>query len=314
MRVVKKYGRADLATVYIGETMNGRLEFCESLQPPFAKNDKWVIIVSTLYGCPVECEMCDAGGSYGGALSTEEILAQIDYLISIYYPNRVVPVKKFKIQFARMGEPAFNMNVIDVLEKLPLFYDAPGMLPALSTVAPHGTDKFFERLLEVKNKFYIGKFQLQFSIHSTDETERDRIIPVKKWSLEKIARYGERFLTKKDRKITLNFVCAENYKIDAEVIEKYFSPEIFFIKMTPLNPTVKASENSLKSAYISEPEVAAVLRNAGFEVLFSVGEMEENMIGSNCGQYLKKWEESQNALPKTFSVGTDQNNIVKTSR
>ena len=53
-----------------------------------------------------------------------------------------------------MGDPAFNSNVLDVLEELPLLYSAPGLLPTLSTIAPKGTDRFFERLGDIKEKIY----------------------------------------------------------------------------------------------------------------------------------------------------------------
>ena len=35
-------------------------------------------------------------------------------------------------------------------------------------------------------------------------------------------------------------------------------------------------------------ETISGLRAAGYEVLVSIGEIEENQIGSNCGQYLKR--------------------------
>ncbi|MCL0087855.1 radical SAM protein, partial [Dehalococcoidia bacterium] len=67
---------------------------------------------------------------------------------------------------------------------MPLRYDAPGFIPSVSTVAPCGADGFFERLLELKRRRYSGgRFQLQFSIHTTDEELRHRIVPVEKWSL-----------------------------------------------------------------------------------------------------------------------------------
>jgi len=53
VKVIAKSGREDLATVYIAENENGkRFEFVESIQPPFTKEEKWVSIISTLYGCP----------------------------------------------------------------------------------------------------------------------------------------------------------------------------------------------------------------------------------------------------------------------
>lgn len=299
MKIIQKFGKENLATVYIGETARGRIEFVESLQPPLTREEKWVLIISTLYGCPVECEMCDAGGSYSGKLSAEEIFAQIDHIVAQYHPDLAVPSKKFKIQFARVGEPSFNKAVLDVLEILPKRYRAPGLMPSLSTIAPSGTEDFFKRLLEIKKRLYPESFQLQFSVHSTEDDERDRIMPTPKWPLSKIAEYGAGFFKPGGRKITLNFILSDKSTIDTDKMIRTFSPDIFFIKMTPLNPTLRAFESDLScglkakpcGSYV-EPEIAGRLRAEGYEVLISVGEMEENKIGSNCGQYIKAVENS----------------------
>ena len=170
MNIIGKTGRDDIATVYLADFGNTSfVEFVESIQPPIPREEKWVLIVSTLFGCPVKCPICDAGGWYKGKLSKKEILSQIDYMILKRFPNRVVDVNKFKIQFARMGEPAFNMAVISVLKELPSLYEAKGLMPCISTVAPMGCGAFFNELLEVKEALYKNSFQLQFSIHSTDE-------------------------------------------------------------------------------------------------------------------------------------------------
>ncbi len=296
MKIVRTVGREDLAQVYIAESKEGkRVEFVQSLQPPFSRSDKWVLIVSTLYGCPVECEMCDAGGSFAGKLSAEDILFQIDHMVDLFYPSRVVTAKKFKIQFARVGEPSFNENVLAVLRKLPKRYEAKGLLPSLSTIAPRSAGSFFEELLEIKNELYRDSFQLQFSVHSTDEALRDRIMPVQKWNLEEIAEYGARFYTKGGRKVTLNFILADDYSIDPRRLKEIFSPEEFFIKMTPLNPTFKARAAELKALPLNVPPVVDELKGSGFDVLYSIGELEENQIGSNCGQYIKAFEDKTTA-------------------
>lgn len=315
MNIIKKYGKDDLATVYIGETEKGRIEFVESLQPPFNREDKWVVIVSTLYGCPVACTMCDAGGTYKGPLTTDEILAQIDHVITSRYPNRNVPTKKLKIQFARMGEPALNDNVLRILRLLPNRYNAPGLTPSISTVAPDGRENFFDELIKIKNDLYQNNFQLQFSIHTTDEKLRDKIIPVKKWDLEKIAVYGKRFFNKSKKKITLNFILAKQFSIDPKIISYFFSPEMFFIKMTPLNPTCRAKAKKLRSALdisntAQEPQIVTELRDAGFEVLLSIGEVEENLIGSNCGQYIKTYEDEIKS-PLAFKNGYRLSNYLR---
>jgi len=290
MKIVGKTENVDIATVYIGEFGDGRaVEFVESVQPPIPREKKWVLIVSTLLGCPVGCKFCDSGRFYNGLLSRDEILAQIDFPVSNRFPDRKIPVDMFKIQFARMGEPAFNPAVLQVLAELPALYDAPGLMPALSTIAPAGADIFFDALLEIKESLYRSRFQLQFSLHSTNSEQRDWLVPVKKWDFGVIAEYGDRFFRDGDRKITLNFALAEGIEIDPNVLLRYFSTDKYFIKLTPVNPTYRAREFDIESHFApGKTDFAIVdrLSAAGYETLLSVGELEENNIGSNCGQYL----------------------------
>jgi 23S rRNA (adenine2503-C2)-methyltransferase len=287
---------------------DGRLlEFVEACQPPYGRAERWILMVSTLYGCPVRCLMCDAGGDYRGKPSAEEILAQIEYMVRAWFPDGHIPATKFKIQFARMGEPSFNPAVLEALEQLPRRLDAPGLMPSLSTIAPHGTDKFFAGLTEIKQRLYPqGRFQLQFSIHTTEHESRERLMPVRKWSFEKMAAYGQGFWQPGDRKITLNFALARGLPADPDVLLRHFDPDRYLIKVTPLNPTCHATENGLRSLIDPErPEEArAVIENlsrAGYEVIVSIGEVEENLIGSNCGQYVLKYLESGQNVEAGYS-------------
>ncbi len=295
MKIVSSAGREDIATVYVADFGKGRIaEFVESVQPPIPREEKWVFVISTLFGCPVGCLMCDAGSGFRGKLSAEEMFGQIDFLIRQRFPDRRVPIPMLKIQFARMGEPSLNPAVLDVLEDFSNRYEAPGFMPSISTVAPKNSDGFFDRLIELKNRYYAGgRFQLQFSLHSTDEQTRNRLVPVKKWGLAQIAECGERFYRVGDRKITLNFALAKNLELDPDVLLRYFDPGSFLVKMTPLNPTYRAREHGLES-YIDPGageqsyEKVEALRAAGYDVIVSIGELEENQIGSNCGQYLQR--------------------------
>ena len=300
MKVIARTGREDIAVVYIAELEDGKLiEFVESVQPPIPREKKWVIIVSSLYGCPVGCPMCDAGEYYQGKLSADDIIAQIDYLVGRRFPDRKVPVGKFKIQFARMGEPAFNQHVLDVLQELPELYDAPGLLPTISTIAPRGSEKFFERLLDIKRRTYRERFQLQFSIHTTDARLRDWMIPAKKWSLGEIAEYGGEFYRKGERKITLNFALAEGMPVDGDLLLRHFDPDIFLVKITPVNPTYSARKHGISSQVIPDMEryeIVETLRAAGYEVILSIGELAENHIGSNCGQHITNYLNKKEAV------------------
>ena len=292
MKVVFRTEHSDIATVFIGDFGNNRYaEFVESVQPPFKIEKKWVLIVSTLFGCPVGCRMCDAGKFYGGKISTEQIFSQIDYPVLLRFPDRRVTVEKFKIQFARMGEPALNPSVLEVLKQFGERYHAPGFIPSISSIAPAGSEKFLDDLIDVKNDIYgNGNFQMQFSVHSTSSIERNELIPVKKWDLNKISRFGDRFYRSGDKKITLNFVFSGEMEISEEVLSDTFDPGKFLIKITPVNPTVSAVKNGFNTDL---PRVkdkmkakADELIKAGFDVILSIGELEENRIGSNCGQYI----------------------------
>lgn len=294
MKVIASTGKEDVAIVYILELNNGKLVECvESIQPPIPRHQKWVLLVSTLFGCPVGCAMCDAGGYFQGKPTGEEILAQIKFLVNQRYPDDIVPCEQFKIQFARMGEPALNPAVLDVLQALPDLYPTPGLMPSVSTIAPARCDDFFERLLEIKKRYYSnGRFQFQFSMHTTDADLRDKIIPVRKWNFDQMAEYGERFFEPGDRKITLNFALARHAPLEAGILKRYFTPAKFLVKITPVNPTYRAVQNNLQShintyATDNQDQVVESLRSTGYDVILSIGNVEENQVGSNCGQYLR---------------------------
>lgn len=303
IEVLEEFGREDLAKVYVASVRGNKeqlVEFVESLQPPFPREKKWVLIVSTLFGCPVGCKMCDAGGEFKGKLNSEEILAEIDYMVRKRFPDGNIPIPKFKIQFARMGDPALNPDVLTVLKKLPNNYNAPGLLPSISTIGPKNSETFLEKLLEIKNHLYSnGNFQLQFSVHTTNTEKRDELIPIPKLSLKEIAEYGNRFSNKGDKKVTLNFAMSKGYPVDVKIVRKLFNPEKFIIKLTPINPTEMAICNELISeidAYnpSSADKIVEDFRSEGFDVILSIGEVEENIIGSNCGQFITRFRKINN--------------------
>ena len=301
MQVIASAGRDDLARVYIARGEAGRhVEFVESRQPPLPREKKWVLIVSCLYGCPFACRMCDAGGDYRGTLRRDEILFQIEYMVRRRFPDQIVPSAKFKIQFARMGEPSINPAVLDAIVALPERLQAPGLIVSLSTIAPAGRDGFFARLLEVKERFPAGTFQFQFSLHTSDEEKRRELIPAPTWNFAAMAEYGRRFLRPGDRKVTLNFALAQGFPLAAGQLLSHFDPALFLIKITPVNPTHRANEGSLRSVFSEGRDGETIvneLRAAGYEVLVSIGELEENAIGSNCGQFIRSLLAGKGATP-----------------
>lgn len=130
--------------------------------------------------------------------------------------------------------------------------------------------------------------QLQFSLHATDEGTRQRIVPVKKWSLEEVADYGRRFMRPGDRKVTLNFAPGPGEALDAAVIARIFDPEHFLIKVTPINPTLSARRRKTAHVWKGAPgsirAADAELRRRGFSVILSPSSPAEIESGSSCGQ------------------------------
>ncbi|MBU2651889.1 MAG: radical SAM protein [Bacteroidetes bacterium] len=297
MNIIAKTPESSIARVYVAEDEAGRkFEFVESTQPPLTIQDKWVLILSTLYGCPVGCTFCDAGGQYKGRIGLDGLRFQVDTLVKERWQDGLIDTGKFKIQFARMGEPSFNPHVLEFLEEIPTRYLYRSFIPSLSTIGAAGTEGFFTKLLSIKKRLYDRDFQLQFSIHTLDEAQRDLMIPVKKMGFREIVDYADRFYSPEGKKITLNFALAEGSLINAETMLKHFDPNLFLIKITPVNPTFKAIENNVSSLVTKDRldiSIVQELREAGYEVILSIGEWEENRIGSNCGQYIQSMEQGR---------------------
>jgi 23S rRNA (adenine2503-C2)-methyltransferase len=154
-------------------------------------------------------------------------------------------------------------------------------------------------------------FQLQFSIHSTDEKQRDWLMPIKKWNLKQISEYGTRFYRKGERKITLNFALADGISVDLDILIQYFDPEIFFIKCTPVNPTIRAHDNAIVSHILpgkKDYPVINAIEDFGYDVLLSIGELEENRIGSNCGQHIMNFMKEKKKIKDGYTY--DLHNIA----
>lgn len=314
MRILEKKHFPGLAALYLAQLRGDprfRVEFVDTLEPAVSKERKWVMMISTQFGCPVGCLMCDAGSlGYQGNLSAEEMLVQIRHILSqnLELDPRLHP--KIKIHFARMGEPALNPEVLKALRILARELPYPGILPSLSTVAPKSpaVAPFFEELIAVKEScFPAGRFQLQFSLHSADAAKRKEIIPVKTWALEEIASYGERFVRKGDRKITLNFALPPGETADAEEMARAFPKDKFLIKITPVNPTDTADKNRATFLWQEVPEGilenAQRLREKGFEVLLSPSLPEEISAATSCGQL---WSQALKAEGRTLEKNRER--------
>ena len=203
-----------------------------------SRNERWMVGVSTMSGCPVRCKFCATGAiKKWKPLTAEEIVEQVEYVVQ---KNNLQPEDawEFKINYTRMGEPFLNeKEVRKAVEEIEKRY--PGTHHYISTIGIIGSDFSW---IEGDN------MTLQFSIHSMDSERRRDLIPVKTMSLEEIGKV--RVNTK--RKITLNFSLVKPEDFDIGLIRRYFDPEYFFVKLSPINPNDIAISNGIENGVIPQ--------------------------------------------------------------
>lgn len=290
-QVLKVEGDPEVAEVAISRLRPEErftVETVDGLAPPLSRREKWIINVSTQFGCPVGCPFCDAALDFAGNLTAEEMLWQVKWALG-RHPGEERDCQKLKVHFARMGEPALNDAVLEALERLPVLIDCRGLWGCVATIFPRGRGGWFERLFALKDRLFLGRFQLQFSVQSTDENVRRRLIPMPHASLAELAKWGQRFFRPGDRKVVLNFALARDVPFEPEKLSALFDPGSFALKLTPVNPTAAGARSGFRS--VLRTEQAAVLEHAcerlqasGFDVVLSVGDEREDRVGSNCGQ------------------------------
>jgi 23S rRNA (adenine2503-C2)-methyltransferase len=260
--------------------------------------DKWVITMSTQYGCSMGCEFCDVPKVGPGKNVTEFDLYWQFYVARQTHPEieDLATCKRINVHFARMGEPTWNQEVIsftkDVLYKL--HEQGVPIHPVVSTMMPVANVEianFLDDWLLIKNRLFNGEAGLQLSINSTDDMERDIMFNGNSMLLYDIAETMNLLVDArglKGRKITLNFAVA-GYKVDPYLLRTYgFDPMRYIVKLTPMHKTSTAIENSVTTAgdYTSpEPyeELEEEFKKAGYETLVFIASREEDLGRITCG-------------------------------
>lgn len=257
--------------------------------------EKWVITISTQYGCSMGCEFCDVPKVGPGINATFNDLIQ-QVLVGLHLHPEVTSTKRLNIHFARMGEPTWNPAVLDAARWLrehlrrgddgEIKYEVH---PVVSTMMPRRNEwlkVFIHTWMRIKNRLYEGNAGLQLSINSTDEKERERQFHGNALSLHEIARVMDGIVPF-GRKITLNFAIAD-YDIDPSVLLRYFDPAHYLIKLTPMHKTDTAEAKGIRTAgdytsYFTYRDYEDWLKRAGYDVLVFIASKEEDESKITCG-------------------------------
>ena len=268
---------------------------------------KWVVTISTQYGCSMGCTFCDVPKVGPGVNATrKDMMEQVRLGLSLH--PEVVKGERLNIHYARMGEPTFNWDVPTTAVLMKARHDSrfDVIHPVVSTMMPKANRRinhFLDMWMDVKNSIYEGNAGLQLSINSTDEEERDRMFGGTSMTLDQISDLVRGYRPK-GRKITLNFAIA-GWTIDAELLARLFNPEHFIIKLTPMHKTHTAIENDIKTEgnyteYAPYEEDEAALKAAGFDVLVFIASVEEDLGRITCGNAILSGSKPDIQDPDSF--------------
>jgi 23S rRNA (adenine2503-C2)-methyltransferase len=251
--------------------------------------EKWVITISSQYGCSMNCNFCDVPKVGPGInATTKDLVNQV--LTGLKLHSEIKNSKRLNIHFARMGEPTFNNSVLRATELLYQKLNGQYILhPVISTIMPKNNKllkNFILDWMDLKNNMLEGEAGLQISINSTDEKERKIMFNNNALSLRTISNIMKN-IRPRGRKITLNFAIA-NYIINPRILLKYFNPRFYIIKLTPMHKTLTAIENDIKTkgdytTYYPYKKYEISLKKAGYDVLVFIASLEEDLGRITCG-------------------------------
>lgn len=165
--------------------------------------------------------------------------------------------------------------------------------PVVSTMLPKANKKLKQYILTwcaIKNDFYNGEAGLQFSINSTDDTQRNELFDGKSLSLAEISELAKELPMPKGRKYTLNFPVTAQTILDAKKLSELFDKEKFIVKITPIHETNSAIENGFEVTGYADYDVyrkfEQPLLEEGWDVIVFVPSKEEDSDRITCGNAL----------------------------
>ena len=281
--------------------------------PTMPLSEKWVVTLSTQYGCPQRCTFCDVPNiPFKGNASFDDLLTQFTNALSLF--PEVKYTDRLNLHYARMGEPILNKHVFEftrwLYEHKAEFQKMTGVRievlhPVLTTSLPRKFKRLGERILEwcdIKNEMLRGQAGLQFSINSTDERQRQTMFANMSLTLEELSEIAQDMPTPLSRKYCLNFAYSTDFIIDADRIARLFDPEKFMCKITPIHNNNACRNNGIETiggydSYRPYKKPETDLKAAGFDVLVFVPSTDEEDGLVTCGNLVLGGSKLKTAKP-----------------
>lgn len=262
-------------------------------------SEKWVVTLSTQYGCQMKCTFCDVPKvEWKGNVPFEDLEKQLYNALSLFPETKYT--ERLNIHFARMGDPIFNSAVFEfsrhLIKSKRKIFDDTGLRievihPVLTTSLPRAYKPLERRILEwcdIKNELYNGQAGLQFSINSTNEEQRKQMFSNMSLTLEELSSIAEKMPMPVSRKYCLNFAFSTDFEIDATKVARLFDAKKFMVKITPIHNNNACRENGIETVggyetFAPYSKAEQDLITAGFDVLVFVPSIDEEDGLVTCG-------------------------------
>jgi len=238
--------------------------------------------VSSQAGCSLSCSFCATGTlKFERNLNYSEIYDQVYILNEEAKLNFGRPLTN--IVYMGMGEPLLNYN--NLLESIRLITSKDGLAisPKRITVSTAGIAKMIKRLADDNIKF-----NLALSLHTADDTTREKIMPINKSiNLKKLEEAIKYFYEKTRTRITYEYILFNglNDNIeDANMLSKFCKKVPCKVNLIEYNhvdglPFTKSSNNKTNKfiKYLEEKNIIVNLRRS-----------KGKDINAACGQLVNK--------------------------
>lgn len=267
--------------------------------------ERTVLCISTMCGCPMGCRFCGTGDYFVRSLTADEIAGQaihiLENMIDGVNPDSI---NKLQIMVMSMGEPILVPALYDAFRILYKMYPNAALL--ISSSGPKVDYEWVYRM-----SIEIPTVGLQFSIHESTDEARDKLIPFKnKMNLKEIAKVGQQWYLTTGRKPFFNY-CAHDGNVSDEDVDRL--SDLFYCGIWNATVSVICERDAFATAKNEYQRNLAI--DFGNKLLYRGYDVRvfdpagQDTIGGGCGQlwYVQEWmNDHPEHVRKSVGFGKDK--------
>lgn len=244
------------------------------------KDGRNSLCISCQSGCQMGCKFC-ATGTMGllKHLTYEEIFDQALYYSQLLHKEGT---SLSNIVFMGMGEPFMNYDNVIKAANLLSDPDYLGLGARRITISTSGVVPGILKLADEPKQY-----NLAISLHSPDQTTRERIMPIaRRWPISELMDAAQTYLQKTRRRISYEYVMLKGVNDTVEqarMLGELVQGQLCHINLIPYNPTGSEFESTTSSNILKFRDI---LEKYGLQVTVRVTMGQD--IDAACGQLAQK--------------------------